>query len=97
MAIDIFDAAQEKAVSIADLGRPGELVCTAPFPSQPLAFYGADGPKKYEASYFGRFGKGVWCQGDFVQIYPDTGGIVMLGRSSVSIHLESGAMTLTPS
>lgn len=81
MAVDIVDSAQSDSVSIELSGAPGELVCTKPFPSQPLQFYGPDNHEKYRSSYFDRFGPRVWCQGDFIQRLPDTGGLVMLGRS----------------
>jgi acetoacetyl-CoA synthetase len=83
MAIDILDAAQTDPLSIESTGNPGELVCTKPFPSQPLAFYGKGGNEKYFSSYFERFGDKIWCQGDFIQTERDTGGLYMLGRSYV--------------
>ena len=82
-------------------GEPGDLVCTKPFPSQPVGFWPSTyteilpyGPnedpeifslpkydlKRYEGSYFERF-PGVWHHGDFVRFSPETGGMVMLGRS----------------
>ncbi|KAK2671447.1 AMP-dependent synthetase/ligase [Fusarium oxysporum f. sp. vasinfectum] len=81
MAVDIYDSGTDEHVSVEELGAPGELVCAKPFPSQPLAFLGKDGYKQYKASYFERYGPSVWCQGDFVQRSPATGGIFMLGRS----------------
>ncbi|KAH7211283.1 hypothetical protein BKA60DRAFT_523600 [Fusarium oxysporum] len=81
MAVDIYDSGTDEHVSVEVLGAPGELVCAKPFPSQPLAFLGKDGYKQYKASYFERYGPSVWCQGDFVQRSPATGGIFMLGRS----------------
>ncbi|KAI0136179.1 acetoacetyl-synthase [Xylariales sp. AK1849] len=81
MAVDIMDAAMAKPTSVDILGIAGELVCTKPFPSQPLRFLGEDGDGKYQSSYFARFGRGVWCQGDYIQRLADTGGLVMLGRS----------------
>jgi len=81
MAVDIMDATREDAVSVQHLGQAGELVCTKPFPSQPIAFWGNAGNDKYRSSYFERFGPHVWCQGDFIQAEKDTGGLVMLGRS----------------
>ncbi|KAL7764920.1 hypothetical protein ACKLNR_006065 [Fusarium oxysporum f. sp. zingiberi] len=81
MAVDIYDSGTDEHVSVEELGAPGELVCEKPFPSQPLAFLGKDGYKQYKASYFERYGPSVWCQGDFVQRSPATGGIFMLGRS----------------
>ncbi|KAF5674590.1 acetoacetate ligase [Fusarium denticulatum] len=81
MAVDIYDSGTDEHVSVEQSGAPGELVCTKPFPSQPLAFLGKSGTNQYKASYFERYGPTVWCQGDFVQRSPVTGGIIMLGRS----------------
>ncbi|KAJ4043581.1 hypothetical protein NW753_010178 [Fusarium oxysporum] len=81
MAVSIFDAGRPDSVPIEDTGAPGELVCTQPFPSQPLAFMGSHGREKYRAAYFDSFGPNTWCQGDLVQRLTDTGGFVMLGRS----------------
>ncbi|KAJ4307672.1 hypothetical protein N0V84_012567 [Fusarium piperis] len=81
MAVDVLDATETKPLSIEATGGAGELVCTGPFPSQPLAFVGTEGQEKYRSSYFDRFGPRVWCQGDFIQRLVDTGGFLMLGRS----------------
>ncbi|KAH7385687.1 acetoacetyl-synthase [Pyrenochaeta sp. MPI-SDFR-AT-0127] len=81
MAVDIMDAERKKPISIERSGSVGELVCIKPFPSQPLAFLGQDGMEKYRTSYFTRYGSKIWCQGDLVQRFLDTGGIAMLGRS----------------
>jgi acyl-coenzyme A synthetase/AMP-(fatty) acid ligase len=83
MAVKIFDAAQIDPVEIACPGIPGEMVCTQPFPSQPIQFFGPGGMDRYRSSYFERYGNGIWCQGDFIQIIEETQGIVMLGRSYV--------------
>ncbi|KAI9649189.1 hypothetical protein NHQ30_001757 [Ciborinia camelliae] len=63
-------------------GEPGDLVCTAPFPSQPTTFFGPppSGDQKYFSSYFEHF-PGVWHHGDFIKFSRETGGIYMLGRS----------------
>ncbi|TVY88315.1 Acetoacetyl-CoA synthetase, partial [Lachnellula willkommii] len=81
MAVEIFDPAQDEGVPVKLPGLPGELVCTRPFPSQPLEFFGVGGHERYRASYFERFGDTVWCQGDFIQAQEDTQGLIMLGRS----------------
>lgn len=81
MAVNIFDTTRTEPVPVTT--EPGELVCTLPFPSQPLRFYGPQGNEKYRSSYFERFGNSIWCQGDFIKINPETRGIEMLGRSSV--------------
>jgi acetoacetyl-CoA synthetase len=81
MAVDVCEAEAEAAISIEELGQSGELVCRQPFPSQPLAFYGAKGEERYYSSYFQRFGRYIWHQGDFMQVNNDTGGILIIGRS----------------
>ncbi|KAJ9144947.1 Acetoacetyl-synthase [Pleurostoma richardsiae] len=81
MAVDILDAARDDPVSVEMWGEAGELVCTKPFPSEPLEFHGKDGLEKYRVSYFDRFGPNIWCHGDYVQRLPDTGGLAVLGRS----------------
>ncbi|KAI1125187.1 hypothetical protein F5Y10DRAFT_279638 [Nemania abortiva] len=76
MAIDVVDSISGERIP----GDDGELVCTKPFPCQPLTFWGADGDEKYRASYFDRF-ENLWHHGDFVRIDVRTGGLTMLGRS----------------
>jgi acetoacetyl-CoA synthetase len=61
-------------------GSPGDLVCTKPFPSQPVTFYGPGGENKYKKSYFEVF-PNLWHHGDFIRFNPTTGGLTMLGRS----------------
>lgn len=65
---------------ITNTGEPGELVCTKPFPCQPIMFFGSNGSELYRKSYFETF-PGVWHHGDFVRFNPETGGLIMLGRS----------------
>ncbi|TVY36534.1 Acetoacetyl-CoA synthetase [Lachnellula subtilissima] len=76
-----FDPSQNAGVPVELLDLPGELVCTKPFPSQPLEFFGVGGNERYQKSYFERFGDTVWCQRDFIQFQKDTEGLIMLGRS----------------
>ncbi|MCH8807690.1 MAG: acetoacetate--CoA ligase [Planctomycetes bacterium] len=80
-----------------DAGRPvtgekGELVCTAPFPSQPVEFWNDPGQSKYQAAYFEHFTKDgsrhaapVWRHGDFIEISA-TGGVVVYGRSDATLN-----------
>ncbi len=80
-AVDVWD---DSGRSLADRpGVRGELVCTAPFPSMPLAFFGDDG-SKYRAAYFERF-PGVWAHGDFASRTPH-GGFVIHGRSDATLN-----------
>ena len=64
--------------------EPGELVCTAPFPSMPVAFWDDPGGTRYEAAYFARF-PGVWCHGDWVRRTAH-GGFVITGRSDATLN-----------
>jgi len=65
-------------------GEEGDLVCTKPFPCQPVSFWSSESPSagdsKYSAAYFEQF-PGVWHHGDFIRFSPLTGGLTMLGRS----------------
>ncbi|KAL4786128.1 hypothetical protein BJX76DRAFT_143723 [Aspergillus varians] len=80
MAVSVYDYAGN---DISSSGEPGDLVCTRPFPAQPVMFWppGPSGTEKYRKSYFDVFGPSIWHHGDFVRINPETGGVVMLGRS----------------
>jgi len=86
MAVDVWD--DDGAPS--GVGVRGELVCTLPFPSTPLAFWDdaaedgtVPGPK-YDAAYFGRY-PGVWAHGDFATWTPH-GGMVIHGRSDTTLN-----------
>jgi acetoacetyl-CoA synthetase len=79
MAVDIFD----------DRGRPvrlvpGELVCTRPFPSMPVAFWDDPNGAKYQAAYFEYF-PGVWRHGDWAEITRQRGYIIY-GRSDATLN-----------
>jgi acetoacetyl-CoA synthetase len=84
MAVDVWD----EGGAPAGVGHRGELVCSAPFPSTPLGFWG-DGPlgavgPRYRAAYFERF-PGVWAHGDFATWTPH-GGMVIHGRSDTTLN-----------
>ncbi len=79
MAVDIFDD-NGKPVR----GRPGELVCTRPFPSMPVGFWNDADGAKYRAAYFERF-PGVWHHGDYARLTPG-GGLVISGRSDATLN-----------
>ena len=84
MDVDILDDVSGE--SIAESGKPGEMVLRQPFPSMPAFFWGDEGNKKYNESYFERFekgskGYGVWAQHDWLSRNSETGGLVMHGRS----------------
>ncbi len=62
----------------------GELVCTKPFPSMPLGFWGEPDDSRYVDAYFSRFA-GVWAQGDYAEITAND-GIVIYGRSDAVLN-----------
>ncbi len=79
MAVDVFD----------DDGRPvreaaGELVCTAPFPSMPVAFWNDPDQRLYRAAYFEHFA-GVWRHGDWAELTAHD-GLVIHGRSDATLN-----------
>jgi acetoacetyl-CoA synthetase len=83
MAVEVFDEQGRRVV-----GEPGELVCTRPFPSMPLGFWGdgdgeAAGPR-YRAAYFERF-PSVWHHGDWT-METEHGGFVIYGRSDAVLN-----------
>jgi len=79
MKVEIFD----------DDGRPirgerGELVCTAPFPSMPVAFWNDPDGRKYHAAYFERF-PNVWHHGDYATL-TEHDGLIIHGRSDAVLN-----------
>ncbi|KAI8596189.1 hypothetical protein EDD21DRAFT_312471, partial [Dissophora ornata] len=66
-------------------GASGDLVCSRLFPCMPVYFWDDPEHKKYRSAYFDNY-SGVWYHGDFVWINPNTGGIVMLGRSDGTLN-----------
>lgn len=79
MRVDAFDGTGQPI-----RGEPGELVCTAPFPSMPLGFWNDPGQKRFQASYFATF-PGIWHHGDFVEI-TERGTVKILGRSDATLN-----------
>ncbi|KAF4975195.1 hypothetical protein FZEAL_7980 [Fusarium zealandicum] len=72
-----------KPISPVADGEPGDLVGTAAFPNIPLFLWNDTTPapgEKYTSAYFARF-PGVWSQGDFAAVHPETGHVHILGRS----------------
>jgi acetoacetyl-CoA synthetase len=79
MAVQVFDD-EGKPVR----GEKGELVCTAPFPSAPLGFWGDDDGNRYRTAYFARF-EGLWTHGDWVEL-TDHDGLIIYGRSDATLN-----------
>ncbi|EPZ15058.1 hypothetical protein M622_16980 [Thauera terpenica 58Eu] len=79
MAVEVYD---EDGRPVR--GEKGELVCTAPFPTQPLYFWNDAEGQKYHDAYFSRF-EGIWCHGDFCEITAH-GGYIIYGRSDATLN-----------
>lgn len=79
MKVEVFD---DDGHAVA--GAPGELVCTAPFPSMPVGFWNDPDGSRYRAAYFERF-PGVWCHGDYAELTP-RGGVIIHGRSDAVLN-----------
>ena len=79
-ATNVFDEQGKPAA----IGVKGELVCTLPFPSKPIGFWGDTSHEKYRAAYFEGF-PGVWTHGDFASI-SETGGFTIFGRSDATLN-----------
>ncbi|BCG85605.1 acetoacetyl-coenzyme A synthetase [Mesorhizobium sp. 113-3-9] len=65
------------------IGRQGDLVCTEPFPSMPLTFWGKDGDARYHATYFAAR-REIWTHGDVAEMTAYGSGIIH-GRSDTTL------------
>ncbi|MBI5441647.1 MAG: acetoacetate--CoA ligase [Deltaproteobacteria bacterium] len=79
MKVEAWDDDGEPVV-----GRKGELVCTAPFPSMPIYFWKDPGNEKYLDAYFREY-PGVWRHGDYIEI-TEQGGVIVYGRSDATLN-----------
>ncbi len=79
MRVEVWNESGEPVV-----GEPGELVCTAPFPSMPVAFWNDPDGARYRAAYFEKW-PGVWSHGDWVELTAH-GGLVIYGRSDATLN-----------
>ncbi|MGH8293860.1 MAG: acetoacetate--CoA ligase, partial [Gammaproteobacteria bacterium] len=79
MAVEIWNA-EGRPVR----GRPGELVCTRPFPSMPVQFWNDTDGRKYHAAYFEYF-PGVWRHGDWAELTARD-GLIIHGRSDATLN-----------
>jgi hypothetical protein len=66
------------------VGEPGELVCTRPFVSMPVGFWGDEDGSRYRDAYFADH-PGVWTHGDLIEITPE-GGVIISGRSDTTLN-----------
>src|SRR6185369_12895855 len=79
MKVEIFDDDGRPLI-----GKAGELVCTMPFPSMPVAFWNDPDGTKYRAAYFEKY-PNVWRHGDWTRI-TEHGGLVIYGRSDATLN-----------
>ncbi len=79
MAVEIWDEAGRPVTGVS-----GELVCTRPFPSMPLAFWRDPDGAKYRAAYFDYY-PNVWRHGDWAE-HTEHDGLVIHGRSDATLN-----------
>jgi acetoacetyl-CoA synthetase len=78
LAVNVMDDRNAPIV-----GRQGDLVCTEPFPSMPLTFWGDGGTKRYHDTYFSQR-REIWTHGDIAEMTP-YGSSVIYGRSDTTL------------
>jgi len=78
LAVSVMDERNAPAI-----GRQGDLVCTEPFPSMPLTFWGEGGEARYHATYFAARPE-IWTHGDVAEMTPYGSGIIH-GRSDTTL------------
>jgi acetoacetyl-CoA synthetase len=79
MDVQIFDETGH-----ALRGQKGELVCCAPFPSMPVAFWNDADGSQYHRAYFERF-PNVWHHGDYAEL-TEHDGLIIYGRSDAVLN-----------
>ena len=79
MAVHVFNSEGEPVVEEA-----GELVCTRPFTSMPVAFWNDPDGAKYHAAYFDTY-PNVWRHGDWCELTAHD-GMIIYGRSDTTLN-----------
>ena len=79
MRVEIFDLRGKSVIE-----EQGELVCTNPFPSMPVAFWNDPDGSKYRAAYFDVY-PNVWRHGDWAEITKHR-GMIIYGRSDATLN-----------
>ena len=83
MAVEVWDEAGNPVRGVA-----GELVCTRPFPSMPVAFWNDADGTKYRNAYFDHYRAhtaGVWRHGDWAEVTAHD-GLIIYGRSDATLN-----------
>lgn len=82
MAVEVWKDESIQALP----GESGELVCTSPFISQPVGFWGDSNKEKYHTAYYQFYPNvTVWHHGDEVE-RSLSGGFKILGRSDATLN-----------
>ena len=79
MAVDVLDDARASVYE-----EKGDLVCTQPFPSMPLTFFGEGGDERYRKSYFSKR-PGIWTHGDLAEQTIDQ-SMIIYGRADTTLN-----------
>ncbi len=79
LSVEVFNDEGESIVN-----EKGELVCTKPFPSIPIYFWGDKSGKKFNQAYFEKF-QNVWAHGDYAEL-TERGTMVIYGRSDAVLN-----------
>ena len=79
MAVHVFNEDGVPAIC-----EQGELVCTRPFVSMPVAFWNDPDGSKYHAAYFEKY-PNVWCHGDWCEL-TEHDGMIIYGRSDATLN-----------
>ncbi len=79
LRVEVYDDLGHQVID-----QKGELVCSAPFPSMPVAFWNDPQGAKYHDAYFARF-PSVWCHGDYMEL-TERGTCVIYGRSDAVLN-----------
>jgi acetoacetyl-CoA synthetase len=79
MAVHVFNEQGNPVVE-----EPGELVCTRPFVSMPVAFWNDPDGAKYRAAYFEQY-PNAWRHGDWCEL-TEHDGMIIYGRSDATLN-----------
>jgi len=78
LAANVFDDRNAPVI-----GQQGDLVCTEPFPSMPVTFWGNGGLARYHNTYFADR-REIWTHGDVAELTIH-GSAIIYGRSDATL------------
>ncbi|MCP3029862.1 acetoacetate--CoA ligase [Halobacillus sp. A1] len=79
MAVDVLD---ERGASVYE--EKADLVCTQPFPSMPITFFGEGGEERYRNSYFSKR-PDIWTHGDLAEQTINE-SFIIYGRADTTLN-----------